>query len=181
MIEKKNELRKKAIGILSQVSGSDFDKWNISLSKNLNNFLSNSMLGNKVIGGYAPIFREPVWMNAVSENSRLAFPCFDEQMFYRLSQFSELEKRVDFGFEILGPRENTQIIDPEILLIPGLSFSPEGERLGRGKGFYDRFLENFKGIKIGLCFECQIENGIPTEEHDKKMDFIVTEKKIYRI
>lgn len=65
-----------------------------------------------------------------------------------------------------------------VMLIPGLGFSAQGERLGRGKGFYDRYLNNYKGFKIGVCFDCQMsETSLPTDSWDIKMDYIITETK----
>ncbi len=68
-----------------------------------------------------------------------------------------------------------KVVEPEWYLVPGVGFSLEGKRLGRGKGFYDRFLENRKGIKIGLAWSGQLKENLPVESHDCHMDFIVTE------
>ncbi len=66
-----------------------------------------------------------------------------------------------------------------ICIVPGLAFDAQGYRLGYGKGFYDRFLEAFSGIKIGLCYEsCYYADGIPHESFDAAMDIIVTENNI---
>lgn len=177
----KLELRKKAKALLSKISSSDFDKWNNSLSEHFINFLRNENSENKVIGGFAPILHEPVWSLELTSKARMAFPSFDEQMLFKFASFEDLEKRTDFGVEILGPEEKAEEVVPDILLVPGLSFSLKGERLGRGKGFYDRYLERFKGIKVGICYECQICKELPTEAHDQKVNFIITEKNIYRI
>ncbi len=67
--------------------------------------------------------------------------------------------------------------DCEAVFVPGLGFDRESQRIGYGKGFYDRALSNFKGQKIGICFEIQIYNeSLPTEAHDASMDFIVNEQ-----
>lgn len=180
-MNEKNEQRKNAKILLATISGSNFDIWNISLSKNLGKLLRDEDSKKKVIGGYAPILHEPVWSIDLTADVRLAFPSFEEKMFFKLSSFDDLEKRTDFGVEILGPNTEAKKVVPDILLVPGLSFTREGKRLGRGKGFYDRYLENFRGIKIGICYECQMVLDIKTDAHDQKMDFIVTEKNIYRI
>jgi 5-formyltetrahydrofolate cyclo-ligase len=184
----KAEQRQKAKALLSNVLSSDFDSWNISLSKNLNTFLRVENLLDKVIGGFAPIFHEPIWNLELEkekeQEAALAFPCFDGpsgKMLFKISSFADLKKNLDFGAEILGPALKAELAVPEILLIPGLSFTLQGERLGRGKGFYDRYLENYRGIKVGLCFECQLSESLATEAHDQKMNFIITERNIYRI
>jgi len=69
----------------------------------------------------------------------------------------------------------------EILLVPGVAFDKRGYRLGYGKGFFDRFLKDFKGIKVGLCFEAQLVDKIPIETQDIAMDVLITEKKVIKL
>lgn len=66
-------------------------------------------------------------------------------------------------------------VTPEWFFVPGVGFDLAGKRLGRGKGFYDRYLENSGAIKIGLAWSGQLKDGIPVESHDCHMDFIITE------
>ncbi|AHZ86406.1 hypothetical protein EP01_15905 [Bdellovibrio bacteriovorus] len=62
------------------------------------------------------------------------------------------------------------------LLVPGLVFNKNGNRLGKGKGFYDKTLESFPGVKVGIGFDFQVTaDPLPTEPHDVKMDFLITE------
>jgi 5-formyltetrahydrofolate cyclo-ligase len=62
------------------------------------------------------------------------------------------------------------------VLVPGLAFDRKGGRLGRGKGFYDRALQNFKGTKVGVAFSQQLsQDELPMESHDIRMDVIITE------
>lgn len=63
----------------------------------------------------------------------------------------------------------------DVAIIPGMAFDREGHRLGRGKGYYDRFLSRVPNIyKIGLCFSWQLVDSVPTDEHDIRMDETVT-------
>ncbi len=58
-------------------------------------------------------------------------------------------------------------------LIPGIAFTPEGKRLGRGKGYYDRFLPLLNDTyKIGVCFPYQVVEDIPCEEFDIRVDHV---------
>ncbi len=70
--------------------------------------------------------------------------------------------------------------DIGIVLVPGVCFDPDGGRLGRGKGYYDRFLEGLGAVKAGLCFEGQLFKSVPLERHDVRMDIIVTQSRIIR-
>ena len=73
---------------------------------------------------------------------------------------------------------------PDILLVPLVGFDNGLNRLGYGGGFYDRYIEKIekikKVIKIGLAFSYQKLKRVPTNQHDKKLDFIITEKEILK-
>jgi 5-formyltetrahydrofolate cyclo-ligase len=71
----------------------------------------------------------------------------------------------------------------DLVAVPGLAFDRRGYRLGRGKGFYDRFLsqKDFQGQRIALCFQEQLlDSLLPVEPHDVPMNMIVTDQKILR-
>ena len=85
------------------------------------------------------------------------------------------------SFGILVPRSSqptTSTID--ICLTPGLGFSPSGQRLGYGRGYYDNwFAEHDVQCKVGIGFDCQVLDEIPVDESDVQLDKIVTEKNVY--
>jgi len=70
----------------------------------------------------------------------------------------------------------------DLVIVPGLGFDPLGNRLGRGRGFYDRFLgrAKFKGTICGLALETQIVESIPTAAHDIKVNMLVTDQRVRR-
>jgi 5-formyltetrahydrofolate cyclo-ligase len=73
-----------------------------------------------------------------------------------------------------------RLVPPEqidLILVPGLAFTRAGQRLGRGGGFYDRYLAALptRAIKLGVCFQCQIEENLPLEAHDQRVHAIITE------
>ncbi|MDR0910164.1 MAG: 5-formyltetrahydrofolate cyclo-ligase [Spirochaetaceae bacterium] len=76
--------------------------------------------------------------------------------------------------------------NPCLILTPGLAFDKKGNRLGRGKGFYDRFLGfhltslNQKPIVLGLCAEFQLVKALPTDPWDLPVDAVCTEKGFYQ-
>ena len=55
-----------------------------------------------------------------------------------------------------------------------MAFDMVGNRLGRGRGFYDRLLQSASGVKCGVCYDLQLLEKIPTEPHDAKVDFVLT-------
>ncbi|MDX2115517.1 MAG: 5-formyltetrahydrofolate cyclo-ligase [Planctomycetota bacterium] len=81
-----------------------------------------------------------------------------------------------------GPVATLDLID--LVIVPGLAFDTQGRRMGRGGGFYDRFLAAYRtarprgGAALGICFEAQLVPEIPTEPHDAQVDGLVTESRI---
>ena len=67
------------------------------------------------------------------------------------------------------------------MLIPTVGVSTSGIRLGYGKGYYDRFLSSTNAVKISLTYSKQIVKSIPSESHDIKIDWIITEDKTVKI
>ena len=78
----------------------------------------------------------------------------------------------------------SKILYPDLLLVPLVAFDNQLNRLGYGGGFYDRYIEKIekikKVIKIGLAFSFQKISSVPTNQFDKKLDFIITEKEILK-
>lgn len=69
----------------------------------------------------------------------------------------------------------------DLIAVPGVAFDPQGNRLGRGGGHYDRLLEGFGGYTAGVAFNFQILPRIPTDEHDQPVLSIATETKIFNL
>ena len=70
----------------------------------------------------------------------------------------------------------------DLIIVPGIAFDHQGGRLGWGKGFYDKFLARArKAPKIGLAFDAQITEGLPYNDNDIFMDYIITESQIIKI
>lgn len=67
-----------------------------------------------------------------------------------------------------------------LIIVPGVAFDCSGNRLGRGRGFYDRLLQEATCPKIGVGYSCQLVDHLPTEAHDIKMDAVITDKEIIR-
>ena len=87
------------------------------------------------------------------------------------------------GNRIFQPRTTQPICEPNricAILVPGLAFTREGVRLGRGVGFYDRYLAKHpEALRIGVAFEDQIAAVIPTESWDENLDVLLTDQALY--
>lgn len=74
----------------------------------------------------------------------------------------------------------TSVAQTDLVLIPGVGFDRAGHRLGRGRGYYDRVLRDLLAgaLRVGLAHDYQIVSHIPIDEHDERVDYIVTEKRL---
>ncbi len=102
---------------------------------------------------------------------------------YRLAEIQDFDQDLQAGkLNILEPRlvRPVSATRPHVWLVPGLAFDRNGNRLGRGKGYFDALLARAPGVKIALTHDFQILNEVPTEVHDVRMDFIVTEIQVFQ-
>ena len=110
----------------------------------------------------------------LGKNKRIVVPRIEgeEMNFYDISE--GLEKG---SFDIMEPTSNTPIEPSEIdiMIVPGVAFTRTGQRLGRGKGFYDKYLsrKGFRAYTVGVCYPCQLVDNLPTEMHDKSLDSVI--------
>jgi 5-formyltetrahydrofolate cyclo-ligase len=120
---------------------------------------------------------EPTSASAIenlSQSKRIVVPRIegDEMEFYDISEGLQ---RGAFG--IMEPVATTPIEPSEIdvMIVPGVAFTRNGARCGRGKGFYDKYLSRrgFRAYTIGVCYPCQVVEELPTEKHDKVLDKVV--------
>jgi 5-formyltetrahydrofolate cyclo-ligase len=87
------------------------------------------------------------------------------------------------AFGILEPDKNSQQVtefSDAICIVPGLSFDRRGQRLGFGRGFYDRFLSDFDGVSCGVCFDEFVCDELPVEPTDIPVNLVVTQTEIIR-
>ena len=93
-------------------------------------------------------------------------------------------KDVETGeFGIIEPKDSTEEVEADsvdIAIIPGVAFDKNLNRIGFGKGFFDRLLKKLDCEKIALAYDFQIVQNVPAEEHDEKVSCVVTPTKIHR-
>lgn len=93
-------------------------------------------------------------------------------------------------YDVPEPTAGAMAVTPEeidMVLVPGLAFDRERRRLGRGAGFYDRFLESELGsrspgsptVTVGLAFDAQVVDRAPAEPHDRPVDVVATESGVF--
>lgn len=138
-------------------------------------------------------------LKSLDDNKNVVVPkIVDSKMQFYFLQNIPLEKQTEIGaYNILEPKNNLLRLDEKkikskalknaLLIFPGLAFDKTGNRLGKGKGFYDYYFEvasiqncSFSKLikRVGVCYSIQIKEKIPTEINDIKMQFLITENGI---
>ncbi|MDE6341585.1 MAG: 5-formyltetrahydrofolate cyclo-ligase [Muribaculaceae bacterium] len=94
------------------------------------------------------------------------------------------ETRLELGsFHIEEPTGNdvADVDDIELMVVPAVAFDRRGNRLGRGKGFYDRLLATSRATKVGVGYDFQLFDSLPVEPHDVAMDMVITQKTVIKL
>jgi len=112
-----------------------------------------------------------------SKQKTILLPVIQDDVLH-IRKYDGKEKCKTGAFQIVEPIgedfQDFQSID--LALIPGIAFDSEGNRLGRGKGYYDKLLPDISAFKIGICFDFKLIEKIPADNWDVRMDMILTEK-----
>ena len=109
-----------------------------------------------------------------SEHKQILLPVVKDYKMY-IMPFSSTEKLVRGDFGIWQPDSQQEYIEAiDIAIIPGVAFDREKNRLGRGRGYYDKYLENNKIKKWGVGYDFQFYEVVPTDIHDIKMNKVFT-------
>ncbi len=141
----------------------------------------------KTVGAYMPLPDEvditPLFQGLETNcvgTKKFYIPAFDEASGgYRLAELSGELKTGKFGI----PEPNSPVFAPEeidLIIVPGIAFDRSGHRIGRGGGFYDRLLPQYRAMIAGVCFDFQCLEKVPAESHDCGVDLLVTESKILK-
>ena len=116
---------------------------------------------------------------AIADGKKVFAPhCFEDARmeYFRIDGPDSLE---DGQFGIKAPPVDAETYSPQpsdVCIVPAMSYDKEGFRLGYGKGFYDRFLPKFLGVKIGFCYNDFMSAKLPRGRFDVAVDMIITEK-----
>ncbi len=118
---------------------------------------------------------------ALLQSKKVFVPvCYEDSLmnFYRIFSIDELypgrygiREPIVFDNLIFS---DSELNESTLCIVPGVAFTVSGERLGYGKGFYDRYFERFPiQNRIGICYKCQIVEKLPTDEHDVLMTSVI--------
>ena len=155
--------------------------WSSVLCENLSDWISH-LKGIKVIATFASLDGEPDLSplhHSLSSQFDFVYPSISEGRlnFHTVGHPDEL-RRGSFGISEPDPRQHEVTSERaiDLCLCPGLGFTPQGHRLGRGKAFYDSALPLLKmgTFRVGIAFDLQIHGQLPTEDHDILMTHIAS-------
>ena len=177
----KSEIRKKLLKIRKQKSLINSNISHQSILK----VLKKKKIKGKIFGGYYPYNYEVNVLQIIEkldkEKYKISLPKIKNNLFMDFYSWSTNNPLVINKYGIPEPVSN-KIVYPNILLVPLVAYDDDLNRLGYGAGFYDRYLEKVSKVKkifkIGLGFSYQEIKKIPINKYDKKLDLIITEKKI---
>ena len=93
-----------------------------------------------------------------------------------LKRFESRDKLHQARFGVWEPdgSEGSDLQQIDLIVVPAVAFDRQGNRLGHGKGFYDRLLEGFRGEVLGVCFDYQLVAQLPVEPYDHAVDLLVS-------
>ena len=127
--------------------------------------------------------------DALASGKELFFPCLRrDREIMTVARVHALSELVRGAFGIREPATEGATAPPHelagaMIVVPGLGFGPQGQRLGRGGGHYDRFLAALprEAITVGLAYSFQLLDRIPQESFDRRLQYIITESALIRV
>ncbi len=186
--DKKKELRKKLLSRLLSLTADEIKRRSNNVEKNLSN-LPIYKEAKKVMA-YYPLKGEVDILKMIRKDSKEKQFCFPVMNLKTKSirAFGVRDLDNDFvpgPFGVMEPDVGkTKEVDTnqiDMVIVPGLAFDRQRNRLGRGAGFYDRFLQNLAPAtkRVGIAFDCQLLSDLPVHlPTDQKVDIVVSEKAI---
>lgn len=87
------------------------------------------------------------------------------------------DRLVKGAYGILEPGAGCPRVEPEeidLIFVPGTAFDVRGHRIGQGGGYYDRYLNRTRAVRVGVCHDFALLSAVPSEAHDARMDIVVT-------
>jgi len=155
---------------------------------NIIDLIKNNYKEIKVIGGYIPINYEYNCLSILkfleTKNYTIVLPVIKNKFKMNFYKFSFKDPLKINKLGIPEPYKNLKEIVPDLIFVPLVGFDNNLNRLGYGGGYYDRYFEKNSRLKkiykIGLAFSFQKIKKLPINNFDKKLDIIITEKKIIK-
>ncbi|MCP9229396.1 5-formyltetrahydrofolate cyclo-ligase [Mesorhizobium sp. M0045] len=143
----------------------------------------------QIVSGFWPMRSEvdvrPLMFALREKGARLCLPAILDKTTIVFRELVRGAPMIDMGFGTVGPHEEAEVLDPQLMLVPLAAFDARGHRIGYGAGYYDRAIGRLadKGQQprlIGIAFDCQEVALVPDEPHDVIIPEILTESGLRR-
>lgn len=179
---RKEQIRKEYQGRRASLEQEQVTEWSDKIVQRI--MASPLFLQAKTVLFYYPLEKEADLLAAAQASLRMGkqvgFPKIegDEILFYRIRSLEEFQEG---KFHVMEPKSGELITDPApLVFVPGLVFDRKKNRMGYGKGYYDRYGKRAaNAMKVGVSYEMQLSDEVPVNAYDIPMDYMVTERGIW--
>ncbi|MEG1612685.1 MAG: 5-formyltetrahydrofolate cyclo-ligase [Clostridia bacterium] len=179
----KNDVRNIARNVLKNITNEN----KLKLSESIRNSLYNvfGFLNADSVFVYVSTENEPSTREIIVDCLIRGIRVFIPKIVDGVMLATEVSPNAEYAENKFGIIEATNIEPVENFectfnVVPMLAFDKNRNRLGHGGGYYDKFLKNASGMNVGLAFDCQCVDEVPTNDLDVKLDVIITERNLYK-
>ena len=182
--QRKKQLREHCLAVRKSLSAETRVEASLSICRNIGSW--DLFQQSQTILTYMPIKSEadPTPLLKLYPHKKWVIPRIIPEEDHRMVfQLYDPNRLIQHPFGMAEPAPDLPILQPEeieLTLAPGLAFDRHGFRLGYGGGYFDRFLQNFKGVSIGITYHALLLDTIPHDVHDISMHWIVTELELFK-
>jgi 5-formyltetrahydrofolate cyclo-ligase len=141
------------------------------------------------VSGFWPMRSEvdirPLMFALMERGVRLCLPAILDKTTIVFRELVRGAPLIDMGYGTHGPDENAAVLEPAVMLVPLAAFDQLGDRIGYGAGFYDRAISKLhesgnQPRLIGIAYDCQLVDDVPSEDHDVRLNELLSESGLRR-
>ncbi len=180
----KSELRLQSRAARAELSPDEKEKLDQGIRLNVRRLREYKWVHTLLIYVSTPIEVDTLQIikNALADGKKVAVPrCITGTRNMQFHYIGGLEDLSPGAFSVLEPSEQAPVVTDftgTLMLVPAFMYDRNGYRLGYGKGYYDRYMANYTGISVGMCYEREVRPHLYHGRYDRAVDFILTEKRI---
>lgn len=176
----KNEMRRFFLNLRREMGEERIEEYSEKIYQNLikTDLYKNANTIFVYVSMDKEINTEKIIRKSLEDGKEIYVP-FIEGKEMKAKRLEKYEDLVEGKFKIKTTRSDISIENPDLSLVPGLTFDKSKNRIGYGGGYYDKFLENSKTTSLGLLATPFESIEIPTEEYDIALNYILTEEGLF--
>ena len=172
----KKTLRKEVRAKLALLSDAEKERRSADMCHTLKSHIM--VAGARVVALFSPLGNEPcIWplVEDLSHSMVVVLPRVEGEIMNFYLYVPECMSCGEFGIMEPAGVEAVAPYEIDVMVVPGVAFTTDCDRMGRGKGFYDKYMSqsDFRAVKIGVCYAEQVVWNLPVEPHDVRMDALI--------